>query len=339
MDNRASKDAALILQFLEFLKLNLGRTDGTVDGYLLQLNRFSEYLSNMDKSLLNASVGEIEEFAGLHLHRLGIAPRSRRIAIAALRGFYKWAKKKGLTSVNTAVNLSYPRIGRKIPSFMPLQALESLLIQADLDKLSGVRDAAIISVLAGCGLRISGLIGLNESDLVADTQGGRDGIFFRVTEKGSNERLVPVPGETLLMVRAYLGHPDLRRIERTLPNGDKPLFVNIRNPLKKSCDHFGESRRLSATGVRRMLKKYGRLAGVPLEFCHPHALRHLYGTSLIENDVDLITAGQLMGHTSTESTKLYIHLATRRLRDAVDKGNPLSKINTPVSGLTHLLDR
>ena len=340
MDNpvSGSADQALILSFLEYLQFSRGRKVETVDAYFAQLNRFSTFLRDQDTPLLDASAEQIENFSGLHLHKIGIAPRSRRVAIAAIRGFFKWAKQKGFTHSNNAANLSYPKIGRKIPHSMPLHYLEKMIVATDLNELSGVRDAAIISVLAGCGLRVSGITGLNESDLLSDAQDGKESAFLRVREKGGNERLVPVPGETLLLIHSYHGHPDLKKIERTLPNGDQPLFINLKNPQKKSCEHYGESRRLSATGIRRLLQKYGRIAGVPTEYCHPHALRHLYGTSLIENDVDLITAGQLMGHASTESTKLYVHLATRRLRQAVDRGNPMGKIETPVSSLLYLLE-
>ena len=109
--------------------------------------------------------------------------------------------------------------------------------------------------------------------------------------------------------------------------------------MVRNFDNCGEHRRLSARSVRRMSMAYGAQAGIPPKCCHPHALRHLYGTELVESDTDLTTVQQLMGHATLESTKLYVHTATKRLQDAVRKGNPLAKINTPVSGLTYVLDK
>ena len=88
-----------------------------------------------------------------------------------------------------------------------------------------------------------------------------------------------------------------------------------------------------------MIQRRARQAGIPADQAHPHALRHLFGTEMAEADTDIITLRQLMGHVSTESTRVYVHLSTRRLRRAVDKGNPLGKMKTPVSGLAHLLAR
>ncbi|MEN8129843.1 MAG: tyrosine-type recombinase/integrase [Pseudomonadota bacterium] len=213
-------------------------------------------------------------------------------------------------------------------------------MQTQLSEFTGIRNAAIISVLMGCGLRVSGVSRLNESDLVYDTdENGKESAYLRVVEKGNNQRAVPLPDESFLFIRAYLGHPELDKIDRSLPNGDRVLFVNIRNPKVKNFDNCGDLRRLSTSGIRRMVYNLGQQAGLPKECCHPHALRHLYGTELVEAGTDTLTVQTLMGHKDANSTKVYIHLSTRRLRKAVDKGNPLGKMKTQVSGLTHLLHR
>ena len=333
-----SDNDALIQAYGEYLEFSKGRARGTVDGYLAHLVRLTRYLGDRNKALQEATAEDLEQFTGLHLHELGVRPRSRRPAIAAVRGFYAWVERKGLVDTNPATGLAYPQIGRKLPETMPLRAVEAMLMCTDLDTFLGVRDAAIIALLAGSGLRISGLVNLNEGDLVREVdKDGREEAFVRATEKGGHDRLVPLPSEALLLIRAYLGHPDLARMERTLANGDRVLFCNTRNPRKQEHDNCGESRRLTPRSIRRLLMKYGRLANVPEKFCHPHAFRHLYATELVESETDLATVQQLMGHKTLESSKVYIHLAMRRLRKAVDGGNPLGKIETPVSGLVRNL--
>ncbi|MCP5426756.1 MAG: tyrosine-type recombinase/integrase [Chromatiaceae bacterium] len=338
-----SNDSALICGFLQYLEFR-GRAQGTIENYHCQLKRLVDFLVKRGKTLATASGDEVQAFAGLHLHELRVQPRSRRPAVAAVRGFYKWARQFNQIEKNPAVHLHYPRTGRKLPASMQLNALESMLMEMPLEEFRGVRDAAIVLLLAGTGIRVSGLVRLNEDDFVLQRdEQDIESAFVRVSEKGANERLVPVPAEALLMVRAYLGHPDIDPdkgiIDRTLASGSRVLFVNTRNPTRKECDNVGESRRLSSSGVRRMLKKYGRLAGIPEKLCHPHALRHLYATELVESDVDLVTVQHLMGHRKAESSRIYIHLAVRRLRAAADKGNPLGKIRTPTSGLVPLLSR
>ncbi len=333
-----TRDKSLTLRYLKHLEFDRGRSIGTINSYLLHLTRLIEFLSGHGKNLLTASTTDLQEFTGFNLHEKGVSPRSRRPAIAAIRGFYRWARQCRLIKDSPAAALHYPSTGRKIPNAMPLRAVETILMGIDLDEFRGIRDAAIISVLAGCGLRVSGLAALNEADFIPQVdEDGYESAFLKVTEKGDHERLVPVPPEVLLMIRAYLGHPDLKKIERSLPNGDQVLFVNTRHPGKKEFDNCGESRRFSVTGVRRMIAKYGRQAGIPEKYCHPHALRHLYGTELVESDTDLLTVRQLMGHSSAESAKVYIHLSTRRLKAAVENGNPLGMIKTPVSGIVPLV--
>ncbi len=335
-----NQDQGLIDAFLIFLEMGKGRTVGTVDGYRRHLIRRVDFLSQSGQRLLTASRGDLERFTGLYLHQQGILPRSRKPAIAAVKGFYRWVLAQGLVSEDPAETIFYPSVGRKIPDFISLQHVERLFAQINLDDFKGVRDAALIACLAGCGLRVSGLTGLNQGDLIFGADDvGRQIVFLKVKEKGGHERLVPAPPETLLLIRAYLGHPELADIDRTLSDGDQVLFVNTRNPTVKNFNNCGEHRRLSSRSVRRMIVAYGAKAGIPLKLCHPHALRHLYGTELVESDTDLTTVQQLMGHATLESTKLYIHTATKRLQDAVRKGNPLAKINTPVSGLTHVLDK
>ena len=209
-----------------------------------------------------------------------------------------------------------------------------------MNSFTGVRDAAILLVLVGIGLRVSGLAGLNEGDLVSDAdETDKLSAFIRVAEKGGHQRFVPLPDEAFLMIRAYMGHEYLEQIDRTLPSGDQVLFVNTRSPRVPAFENCGEHRRLSTTGIRRMIQRRAGKAGIPADQAHPHALRHLFGTEMAEADTDIITLRQLMGHVSTESTQVYVHLSTRRLRRAVDKGNPLGKMKTPVSGLAHLLRR
>lgn len=338
MNNSVIKDQDLIFQFLQHFEVNKGRSSGTVNSYSLQLNRLSDYLHERSLALSSASPEDIEAFTGLHLHSRGITPRSRRVPIAAIRIFFQWLHRKGVVTFNPAENLGYPKTGRKLPGLMSLQSAEALFMQPDLATFIGVRDLAMIAVMLGCGLRVSGLVRLNEGDLAPDIDGNGNQIAaLRVREKGDHERRVPVPDETLLMLRAYLGHPYLQTVDRTTANGDLVLFINVRNGQRKAHERYGEARRLTKSSVQRMLVKYGEQAGIPREQSHPHALRHLYGTELTEEGTDTLTIQQLMGHKSAESTKLYVHTSTRRLREAVRAGNPLGKIQTPVSGLAHIL--
>jgi len=197
---------------------------------------------------------------------------------------------------------------------------------------------ALLAVLIGCGPRVSGLCALNEGDLLwTQSEAGFEELTIRLREKGGNERYVPAPEETRLLLRAYLGHPDLDAIDRRLPSGDQVLWVNQHNSHTLGPEHRGEARRLTAWSVWQMIRQRGAAAGVDPRYLHPHAFRHLYGQELAEGDVDLLTRQRLMGHADPKSTAIYSHIAFRKLRKAAQDANPLRRIKSPASGLAAVM--
>ncbi|MBA1333255.1 recombinase XerD, partial [Candidatus Endoriftia persephone str. Guaymas] len=168
---------------------------------------------------------------------------------------------------------------------------------------------------------------------------GMERLIIRVMEKGDHQRFVPAPHETRLLIRAYLGHEELARIDRMLPDGDQVLFVSTKDMKTPPHEYYGEARRISTRSVGEMVVKYGDQAGIPRDQCHPHALRHLYGTELTEDDVQLLKIQALMGHKDPKTTKDYVHVALRTLAKAVDQANPLSKMELPVTKLARHLSK
>lgn len=330
----------MIDDFHLYLEMNRGRSEQTAQAYARILRRLEGFLEARSLRLDSASLDDIEAFVGVELHQQGVSARSRRPHVAAIRGFYRWAHHRGLISQDPAAGLAYPSTGRSLPHVIQRRELEALLLACPLDEFLGVRDAALISVLAGAGLRVSGLVALNESDLVAQsTESGRDALSLRVREKGGHERMVPLPDEAGLMLRAYLGHPELDHIDRSMPNGDQVVFVSTGNRKIPAWRYAGEHRRLSTAAVWRMIRRRGQRAKIPENALHPHALRHLFATELAEHDVDQNTIATLLGHRDPSTTAVYVHLAQRRLREIVERANPLAHIQTPMTGLAAHLRR
>lgn len=325
------RDPELIDAWLTWLEHNKGRSVRTVDKYRKYLLRLRQALGT---PLLKATRDQLETWVGLELHRAGMLPRSRKVAVAAVRGFFAWAADRGHIDSSPAATLEYPKAGRSLPRPAGIEHAEKLLMQPDLDTFLGVRDAAILAVLIGCGPRRSGVVALNERDLVwTNLTGIHERLVIRFTEKGKHERLVPAPLETALFLRAYLGHPDLETIDRSLPNGDQVLFVSTANRGVAPQDYHGEARRLSMRGLDDMIRTYSRRAGIPDHLAHAHAYRHLYGTELAEHDVGLDSRRVLLGHVKADTTADYTHLAMRKMAEIVDRANPMGRIRSRVSPL------
>lgn len=325
--------------WLERKQLNEGRSALTVSKYRGYLTRLYDYLaSEQSVDLLQADAEMLLDFSGLYMHRQGLSPRSRRALVAAVRGFYAWANKQGLIDGDPARHLDYPKAGRPLPDVAQLQTLERLMMAPDINTLKGIRDCAMLAMLAGCGLRRAGLCSLNESNLIWTTLEEKKRLLVRVTEKGDKERVIPAPGEVFLLLRAYLGHPDLAPIDRTLEDGDRVLFISLNNQRITPDKYHGEARRISPKSVDDMIKHYGRQLDLPAKELHAHAFRHAFGTQLAEDGVSLREIQDLLGHQDPKSTEIYTRLATQRLARTVDKSNPLAKIRTPVKGLENILE-
>lgn len=319
--------------FLVFKSSNDGAADRTVRAYRDVLVRFEAWLGDLDP--LKVSGDELLVFTGPHLHKtLNLAPVSRTPYVAAIREFYRWASAvRKLIATNPADAVSYPKQGRSLPRVLSLANAEHLMWAPDFNTFEGIRDATMLAVLIGCGLRVGGLVGLNESSLSAMDINGEPRLAIRTREKAGIERLVPLPREADLMLRVFLEHPDLKQINRRLPDGDQVLFPTTRNRCCPAHEYYGEARRFSTRGVQKMIQSHGKRAKIPVDQLHPHALRHLYGTELAESKIDLLERQELMGHADPKSTKIYTHLAARVLTASVDTGNPLAKIKTPMSQL------
>jgi site-specific recombinase XerD len=328
----------LIESFLEFKRHNAGRSERTVQVYRLSLNRLVEFFGEQDP--LQADHDRLVVFTGVWLHKRGLTdPRSRRTHVAAVREFYRWLLDNKHIRGNPAAGLPYPRTGRKIPRVMTLANAQKLMWAPDFSTFDGVRDGAILGLLIGCGLRASGLVNLNVSNVIDDELDGKLRLVLKVREKGDKERRLPVPIEADMLLRLYMAHEDLAGIDRLLPNGDQVLFVSTMNRTCSIDEYRGERRRMSRKAVNGLVQKYGQRVGIPDDQLHPHAMRHLFGTELVEDDVNLINAQKLLGHADPKSTEIYTHTAMRKLTREIDRANPLAKMNTPVSDLLKQLNR
>lgn len=146
-----------------------------------------------------------------------------------------------------------------------------------------------------------------------------------------------------MLLRVYLGHEELADIDRAI-NGrggrdDRVLFVSVRSTRLAAHEHVGEGRRLTRKAIQDVISRYGNRLGIPKGELHPHALRHLFGTELLEDDTNMLSIQELMGHADPKSTSIYTQLAMRKKMAAVDKAAPLAKMKTPVSELLKRLPR
>jgi len=328
-------DMPLLLEkFCIQLEVNQGLAPATASKYQGYLLRLAEYCRERNLDPLAVDQEQLEHFTGLYMHELGLSPQARKVVVSAVRKFYAWLDRAGVIDGDPARNLKQPKTGRKLGQKMDLQYMQKLIMAPGLSTFKGVRDTTIFTILAGCGPRPSGIVGLNQSDLLFSLEGEPNDqvekLYLRFREKGKKERIVPAPDECRALLRAYLGHPYLVGIDRSLADGDQVLFIKTADTGISPADFHGEARRLSIQRINKLMLYYGKKAGIPVDQCTPKALRHLYGTELHESDVDIRLSQALMGHADIKSQTMYTHLAMRKARKAIEQANPLAKVSIPV---------
>ena len=342
MSRSFSTDDQAIDAWIAYMEMVQNRSPRTLEAYRMALERLQEFVGQ-GRSILEVDGDELDVFAGLWLHKRGIVALSRKPYISAVRGFFGWATEKKVISENPATEMQHPKTGRTLPRAIGLANAERLMCAPDLGTFLGIRDSAMLHLLVGCGLRVSGLCSLNQGDLRYVQVDGRARMVLRVVEKGDKERMLPVPREAAAILQVYLGHEDLAGIDRAVTGRDgrpdQVLFVSTRNTTVTADRHRGEERRLTRYSVHDIIQKYGLQVGIPVDELHPHALRHLYGTELTEEDVPTLTVSGLMGHADAKSTAIYVELSMRKKVRTVDAHAPLAKIKTPVSELLKRLPK
>jgi site-specific recombinase XerD len=230
---------------------------------------------------------------------------------AALRKFFGWLRRRGVVESDPTRNLRTPRGDRRLPR-VPKAAEVADLLDAtapsgetegaeptDPGVAVALRDAAVLEVLYGAGLRISELCGLGPSDV--DLSGG----MVTVLGKRSKVRRVPLGEAAVSAIRAYVdGGRTILSGPLTPPDA---LFLNRRG------------RRLTPRDARRILERRLLSDGRAIS---PHSLRHAYATHLLEGGADLRAVQELLGHSDVATTQLYTHLTKDRLRAVYDATHP-----------------
>ena len=289
----------LVDAYLTHLRVERRLADHTLESYSRDLQRLGEYAAGLEKPVQRLERRDLESFVDSLMNE-GLSPRSVARSVAAVRGFYRFA---ALTqhAANPADDLQAPRAWPALPKFLAIEEVERLIKQPDVTTPRGLRDRALIEVLYATGLRVSELIHLRASDL--NLEAG----YLSTTGKGNKQRIVPIGDQAAEWLLRYIreGRPALIG-KRASPW----LFVNAKQ---------GGS--LSRVGFWKILKGYGRKAGLPRALS-PHVLRHSFATHLLEHGADLRSIQMMLGHADLSTTQIYTHVLEARLRAVYDRFHP-----------------
>jgi integrase/recombinase XerC len=300
------KVAAEIEHWLKHLGAERRLSPKTLEAYrrdVLQFLRFlADHLGGAPSLKDLAALTPADVRAFLAARRAdAIGSRSLMRALAGLRAFARYLERNGKGKVGALAAVKAPKIGKTLPRPLPASAAKSV---ADPDSAAGderepwihARDAAVLGLLYGCGLRISEALGLKRGDI-----GARDAIT--VMGKGRKERMVPVIPQVTKLIADYVA-----LCPYELP-GDGPLFVGAKGGA------------LSPRIVQLAMARLRGPLGLP-ETATPHALRHSFATHLLAGGGDLRSIQELLGHASLSTTQIYTQVDAERLIEAYRAAHP-----------------
>ncbi|KAB1088429.1 tyrosine recombinase XerC [Neorhizobium galegae] len=291
--------------WLESLASERRLSPNTLDAYERDTRQFLTFLTGHLAG--PAKISDIHTLRAADLRaflaarrREGSGARSLGRHLAGLRSFLRYLERKGLVNAAAAGAIRAPKQPKSLPK--PLsdrQALNLVTTGAQLqeDPWIAARDAAVLTLLYGCGLRISEALGLRPIDL---TPGATT---LRITGKGSKTRLVPLLQVVFDAVATY---------QKLCPyhlEAEKPLFRGARGgPLQPAI-------------IQREMQKLRSAFGLP-ETATPHALRHSFATHLLAGGGDLRTIQELLGHANLSTTQVYTGVDSSRLLEVYDRAHP-----------------
>ncbi len=274
--------------FRNYLRLERGFSEHSVASYLLDLARYTGWLTRERGIDAASDIGlrDITDFL-LDLKNAGYAASSMARTISAIRHFHRFLLAERHCEQNPAEQLDTPALTRHLPLVLTQNEVSAILEQPDTTQPLGLRDRAILETLYATGMRVSELTSLTLEQLLLD-----DGLA-RVFGKGSKERIVPVGSQARKWCDEYIRTVRPRLLKRGKPH--HVVFVNSRG---------GPISRMS---ILTITKKYAALAGISMDV-HPHTFRHSFATHLLEGGADLRSVQEMLGHADISTTQIYTHV-------------------------------
>ena len=272
----------IIGEYLEYLELEKGLSQNTLEAYRRDLSEFSqgvEDITKVDRMSINMFIRKLRENK--------LAPSSIIREMASLRGFFKWASSAGIIDKNPASTLEQPKVPQRLPKVVSIKEIEEML-HNNLTPLEHV----IMELLYSCGLRVSELVNLKTSDIDLSSK------YVRCFGKGSKERIIPIGEIAKKAVTEYMTERD--------------FLVKKYNLNTKLLLIQNSGRLITRQDVYTFIHAQGKLIHKNIS---PHTLRHSFATHLLENGADLRVVQELLGHSDVSTTQLYTHISKKRLKD------------------------
>jgi len=280
---------------MSYLKIEKGLSENSCIAYQQDVLKLKEFSTPLNLNPDQLRHDNLKEFIAL-LYDLGLSARTQARIISGIKQFFGFLLLEQLIQNDPSELLEQPKIGRKLPEVLDMEEIDALIEAIDVSKPEGHRNRAILETLYSCGIRVSELVNLKQSDLFYDEG------YIRVIGKGNKERLVPMSKSVEKEITWYV---DNQRKQLDIYKGDEQIvFLNRRG------------KRITRVMIFTIIKQLAESIGLQKNIS-PHTFRHSFATHLLEGGANLRAIQEMLGHESITTTEIYTHMDQRFLREAI----------------------
>lgn len=291
-----------INNFIEYLRNIKKYSDYTETNYLIDIEKFSEYLTKKRISYKKITYKEINDYIKYlkEIEKLNSSSINRHLS--SLRSFYNYLLNQQTINNNPFKLITSQKVEQKLPNYMKYDEFNKMVETCDSTPL-GIRNRCLLELLLATGARIGELINLKVSDI------NLSNMELKVLGKGNKERICYFTNITKSSIEAYLS--DSREI---LLKGKKSDYMFI--------NHLGN--KLTDRGVRDIIDKIIQKSALNAKIT-PHTFRHTFATMLLNEGCELKSVQELLGHANLSTTTIYTHLTSDHIKDIYLHAHPRSK--------------
>lgn len=289
-----------IEEFLIYLENEKNYSELTIISYRKDLMEFYTFIN--EKNLCDVSRVDVKLYLKvLFDHDNKSSTVSRKIS--CLKSFFKYMKERDYVSVNVVSSIRYPKREKSLPKFVHYNELENMLLVSKNGEF-GERNNLIIELMYSSGVRVSELVNIKISDI--DFSNKR----IRIMGKGSYERFVFFGDYASEALEKYING---KRREQTRKKENEFLFLNKNND------------KISTRGIAKVIDNIIRETSIKTKVS-PHTLRHTFATHLLDNGCDLRSVQEMLGHKNINTTEVYTHITSEKLKDVYFKSHPRGRL-------------
>jgi len=305
----SESQSSAIVDYLSYAAIEKGLSKNTIEAYRRDLNKFKNFLTSNDLSILEVNNKVIDDFLGWLRGADGSNSRgsesSNSRTIVTVRNLYKFIATNNHT-VNPLKDYSPPKIPKRLPKALKISEIMALIEASKFgDDVISIRNSALIEVLYATGARVSEIVDLDISNVseIANTT------TLKLSGKGGKERVVPIGIYARKSLDQYL---TLSRPALVREKMSSSLFLNSR----------GDS--LSRQSAWEIIASLAERANIQTRVT-PHAIRHSFATHLLDGGADIRVVQELLGHSSVTTTQIYTLVTIDKLRETYATAHPRAK--------------